>query len=197
MSPFRQRPLRPLLAALGLAVVLGGCDFSDDDDDVIVGPDVVLVRFSFDGDQYQLSADGLIASFESDAIEDASERRDVQDAVAGAADGALVLLYVDGGLVFDGGEGTWAALPVTSAYEAVSDDGTPYVDYTIMYACSCDDADLYYDAFSSAQLDFDTVFPCVLDFRLVVAPASAFAVAGAEVDLRDYEAVRRALDLPE
>src|SRR5690606_13834675 len=102
-------PLRPLLAALGLAVVLGGCDFSDDDDDVIVGSDIVLVRFSFDGDQYQLSADGLIASFESDEIEDASERRDVQDALAGAADGALVLLYVDGGLVFDGGEGTWAA----------------------------------------------------------------------------------------
>src|SRR5690606_42019723 len=95
MSPFRQRPLRPLLAALGLAVVLGGCDFSDDDDDVIVGSDIVLVRFSFDGDQYQLSADGLIASFESDEIEDASERRDVQDALAGAAGGALVLLYVE------------------------------------------------------------------------------------------------------
>jgi hypothetical protein len=201
MTPIRTSPRRPRLAALALAALLplAACDFSDDDDGPIVGDsDIVYVDFSFDGDEYRVSEDGLIASFESDEIDDADEREAVQDALAGANDGALVLLYVDGELVFGaGGAGTWTALPITQAFENPDE---PFVDYTVTYSYSYDDADLYFDAFTSAEdppLDWSTAFPSRIFFRLVTAPAYAFARAGAHVDTRDYEAVRRALALPE
>ena len=202
MLPTRTSPrrMRRSLTALALVALLSlaACDLTDDDDGpIIVDSDIVYVDFSFDGDEYRLSEDGLIASFESDDIDDRDERDAIAAALSGAADGALVLLYVDGSLLFgDGGDGTWAALPVTQAYEAVGSDGVPYVDYTITYAYSFDDADLYFDAFSSAQLDWEDAFPSLIDFRLVTAPASAFATAG-RVDVRDYEAVRQVLGLPE
>jgi len=196
MSPLRHR-LRPLTVAVVLAA-LAGCDFSDDDGPIIGDSDVVYVDFSFDDDDYVLNGDGLIASFESDNLSDSGERRAIEDALAGAMEGALVLLYADGSLLYGAsGEGTWAALPVTQAYEAVGSDGVPYVDYTVTYSYSFDDSDLYFDATSSAQLDWSTAFPSRLDFRLVTAPAYAFARAGSRVDVRDYEAVRQALALPE
>jgi hypothetical protein len=196
MSPFRQFLLLPLLAAA--LVTSAGCDFSEDDDPIFVDSDIVYVDFSLDSDDYVLNSEGLVATFESSDIDDDDEREAVEDALAGADEGALVLLYVEGSLLFgDGAEDTWAALPVTQAYEAVGDDGVPYVDYTVTYSYSYGDSDLYLDALSSAVLDFDTIFPeDRIDFRLVAAPASR-AVALAGVNLRDYEAVRQAFALPE
>jgi hypothetical protein len=200
MLPTHTSPLRRLLGALALAALLplAACDLTDDDGPIVGDSDIVFVDFSFDADDYVLSDDGLIASFVSSDIDDDDEREAIEDALAGAADGALVLLYVDGSLLFgSGAEGTWAALPVTQGFE---DPNEPFVSYTITYSYSYDDADLYFDALTSAEdppLDWSTVFPeDQIDFRLVTAPASAFATAGA-IDLRDYEAVRRALALPE
>lgn len=196
MSPSR---FLLLLAVLGSVVALGGCDFGDDDDFIPdTGSEAVYVDFSFDGDEYIPSEDGRIASFESSQISDADERDAVEDALAGADEGAIVLLYADGSLLFENGEGTWTALPATVGYENVGNDDVPYVDFTVTYSYSYDDQDLYFDAFSSARLGelFDDILPSQLDFRLVTLPASELRV-NAGLDLNDYEAVRRAYALPE
>jgi hypothetical protein len=192
-------PSRAFLLALGLgALALGGCDLYDDDDGGFDDPglEAVYVDFALDRDDYFLSEDGLVASFESSDINDSDEREAVEDALLGADEGAIVLLYVDGSLLFENGGGTWTALPVTRAYEAVGDDGVPYVDYTVTYSYSYDDGDLYFDVFSSAELDFDTVLPGEIFCRLVTLPAFGLR-ANAGLDLTDYEAVRQAFALPE
>lgn len=194
MHSIRLLPLSVFaLAVLGLV----GCDYNDDgDDNFLDDSDAVYVDFSFDRDNYQLSENGLIASFESSDIESSAERNAVEDALLGANDGALVLLYADGELVFENGAGTWTALPITVAYEATDTGGVPYVDYTVTYSYSYDDGDLYFDVLSSAALDFDTVLPQEVFCRLVVAPADAL-LGKTGLDYTNYEAVRRAFNLPD
>ena len=225
--------LRSLLAAAVAATAvlgLGACDdyYDDGYDDDDTSLQVFVVDFSLDPFEYdppRSNEDLVTASF--DARDAVVTRGDLDDALATAGDGSLVMLYIDLELVsaFDGAEDntTWSALPLTRGFEEVvvnDDDGTgieniPVVGYTASYEYSFDNDDLYFDVVSSApytdfsedpRVLFDFIVPQRadgsgdLDLRLVVIPDELFytnATAGARVDLRDYEAVKAAYNLPD
>lgn len=202
----RLHPLRLVLAAfLALPLILtSGCDIYEDDEDELDDDDIAVVEFSFDGDDASISEDDRIASFDTDDVTSSSDRAAVEDALDGADEGAVVLLYADGGLLFEGGEGTWTALPVTRGLERLDTGGAPYVEYTLTYSYSYDDADLYFDVLSSIDLDtltdeeYAVAVPGQIDLRLVTVREGAFLEAqAAGVDFQSYEAVRRAFALPE
>ena len=193
-----------LLAAL--LPTLAACDsYYDDDDDVFVR----VVDFELDTDGYDLSGDGLTASFDTDDIQGNADQDEVEDALRLAGDGALVLLYADNELILDvetTGQ-TYTALPVTKGFEAVDDDGLPFVDYTVTFTYAFDNEDLYFDVISSAALDFDTLFDALgvggeIEFRLVTLEADVFAAKTAGlgktgIDLRNYEQVKSVFGLPD
>ncbi len=198
----RSAPLRTSALVLAALALAPGCDTYDDnneDDDRIN-----VVTFSFDGDDATISDDGRIASFDTDDIASANDQTAVEDALDEADLGGVVLLYADGGLVFDGGEGTWTALPLTRAFEAVNAADELFVDFTATYSYSYDDADLYFDVLSSAEFDglsdedYATVIPSQIELRLVTIREDDFADArAAGVDFESYAAVRQAFALPE
>lgn len=197
-----------LLASLALVVSVGACDsYYDDDDD---RGDVVVVDFTIDGDGYEVSDDGLVASYDTDDIESASDRDGIAFALREAGDGALVAAYIDSELVLavEGTGQTYSALPLTRGYEGLpivideDGDGTPeeipYVDFTVTYEYSFDNEDFYFDVTSSAALEWADFLPREIDMRVVTIPADVYyARAGARVDLHDYEAVRAAFNLPD
>ena len=196
----------PLLAALGLVVSIGACDNYYDDD----RGDVVVVDFTIDGDRYVTSEDGLVASFSTDDVESASDRDGLRIALREAGDGALVVAYIDSELVLDveGTGQTFSALPLTRGYEGqpilVDEDGDgtpeeiPYVDFTVTYEYSFDNEDFYFDVSSSAPLEWGDFLPREIDLRVVSIPADVYyARAGARIDMRDYEAVKQAFNLPD
>jgi hypothetical protein len=186
MSPSRPLPLRA--AALGLAAVLAfaGCDFSDDDDDpIFTGNDVIVETFHVDGEDFDVSADDVIGSYQ----------RDVDDLTEDVADGGAVLLYAGDEILFGSPQGTWTALPTTIGYD---EDGDGLVDITLAFTFSYDIQDLYIDVIASSPIDFEDTFVEGIDFRLVLIPGEFFAGnARTGVDFSDYEAVRRAFALPE
>ena len=211
--PAAMRPLQlPSLLSLGLvaALALGAsaCDSYDDDDD---GPGygVAVVDFDLDGDDFELSADGQVASFASDDIASDRARDDVREVLRNAGSGALVMLYADNSLILEGTEGSYTALPVTVGQEilVVGEEGQDDVTtLAVTYSYSFDDADLYFDVLSSTPLaasgddviSFDDFLPNRIDLRLVTVPADLYyGKAGARVDLRDYEAVKQAFNLPD
>ena len=89
------------------------------------------------------------------------------------------------------------------------------VGYTASYEYSFDNQDLYFDIVSSAPYTdfssdprdlFDFIAPqrqlggsSDIDLRLVVIPDELFYVngSGARIDVRDYEAVKAAFNLPD
>ena len=164
-----------LLASLVLVVTTGACD-SNDDYDYYRG-DVVVVDFTIDGDGYEVSDDGFVASYDTDDVELASDRDGLRDALREAGDGALVVAYIDSEVVLDvNGTGqTYSALPLTRGYEGqpilVDEDGDgvqeeiPYVDYTVTYEYSFDNQDFYFDVTSSAQLAWEQTLPREIDMR--------------------------------
>lgn len=225
-------PLRTSLTA-GLAFVavlaLGACDSYNDDyygDDTSLR--VYVADFSFDPRDYVAGGDLKTATF--DAVDATEERGDLDEALATAGDGALVMLYIDVELVaaVEGAPDntTWAALPLSRSFEEIvlTTDGDgdgqldeiPVVGYTASYEYSFDNQDLYFDVVSSAPYTdfsadpgalFDFIVPQRalggsddIDLRLVVIPDELYyanARAGARIDLRDYEAVKAAFDLPD
>jgi hypothetical protein len=95
-----------------------------------------------------------------------------------------------------------------------TDTSIPVVGYTVSYEYSFDNDDLYFDVVSSApatdfdsdpRVLFDSVVPQRaengpdrLNFRLVTIPSDRYYSQGAaRIDLRDYEAVKRAYNLPD
>ena len=192
------------LLALAFSFSLAACDVTEvyevyEDDD-----EVRVVDFSFDRDDYDLSDDGRVASFESDDVR-SSDREAIEAALATAGDGALVMLYADNALILDvetTGQ-TYTALPVTKGFEIELGDGTPVVDIVVTYTYAFDNEDLYFDVLSSAALDFDGFLPGEIDLRLVTVQADVFNAKKAELtaagkrplDVRDYAQVAAAFGL--
>jgi hypothetical protein len=198
------------LLALAAILPLAACDtYHDDDDDAFVR----VIDFEMDIDGYEVGGEGLTASFDTDDIQSRDDRDDVEDALRLAGDGALVLLYADNELILDvstTGQ-TYTALPVTKGFEAETDEGLPYVDYTVTFTYAFDNQDLYFDVLSSAALDFDVLFGDVLgvsneiEFRLVTLEADVVyskqaevsAKSGSSIDFRNYEQVKTVFGLPD
>ena len=209
---------RPALAALALSFVVAACDTDGDYYEESRG-EVRVVDFRLDALDYDVSADNLTASFESDDVDSGETRDQIERSLADASTaGALVMLYIDSELVNiqPGAEfGTWAALPLSRSFEGfVSGEGDVAVVYTASYEFSFDNDDLYFDVVSSAPFDaFDEspddfiarILPQRIEdgpdqllLRLVTIPADRYYnQAGLRVDLRDYEAVKRAYNLPD
>ncbi|MEM6289427.1 MAG: hypothetical protein AAF845_19975 [Bacteroidota bacterium] len=198
------------LAAVGLVVSLGACDTTYVDE----RGDVIVVDFTIDGDRYTETDDGYGVSFSIDDVDSAEDRDGLRIALREAGDGALVAAYIDteAVLLVEGTGQTFSALPLTRAYEGVpiqvdeDGDGTPevipYVDSAVSYEYSFDNEDFYFDVVASHQLDwadyFGSFLPRNLNMRVVTVPADVFyARAGARIDLRDYEAVKAAYNLPD
>ncbi|HEX8386128.1 MAG TPA: hypothetical protein VF576_08090 [Rubricoccaceae bacterium] len=216
-------PTRPLLLA-ALAVSFSACDsynngyddgYYDGIDDAPTGG-ATVVDFTLDRDDYEISDDTQVASFESDRIGEASDLADLRSALASAGEngGALVAAYVVTDVRDDGR--TYSALPLTRAEDAfvafdVDNDGTveagegvAYVDYTLAYEYSFDDQDFYFDVVSSARGDtfpggeeafFDAVISDDIEVRVVTVPADEFNRSA--VDMTDYAAVAAAYNLPD
>lgn len=178
--------LQILLVGLTLAglIITAGCDYSDNDDIVVVGNDIIVRTFDVRAGELDLNSDASIASYQ----------RDVPELTPDVVDDGAVLLYVDNSLFLgSGASGTWALMPFT---EGVDFDDDLIVDYTLTYQYSFDLGDLYIDIIASAtEFDFSSFFG---EFRLVMIPGDLFVGnARAGVDFSDYEAVREAFALPE
>ncbi|GAB5534085.1 MAG: hypothetical protein Rubg2KO_03340 [Rubricoccaceae bacterium] len=205
---------RLTLLALALPLVFAACDTYE------TRRDVSVVDFRLDALNYDVSADNKTASFETDNVDSGTARDEIEFALRSAGDGALVLLYIESELVqdFEGTGQTFSALPLSRSFEEVvlqaSDTSIPVVGYTVSYEYSFDNDDLYFDVVSSApatdfdadpRVLFDSVVPQrvengpdQLEFRLVTIPSDRYYGQGAaRIDLRDYEAVKRAYNLPD
>lgn len=225
--PSLRVPLSALVAVLAIVGLgaCDTTDYYGEDDTSLQVFVVDFSFDPFGYDSPRADEDLVTASF--DARDAAVSRGDLDDALETVGDGALVMLYIDLELVsaFDGAEGntTWSALPLSRSFEelvlaADGEGGTieiPVVGYTASYEYSFDNQDLYFDVVSSApytdfsddpRVLFDFIVPQRvdgtgdIDLRLVVIPDELYytnARAGARVDLRDYEAVKAAYDLPD
>lgn len=185
MNMITPTSLRSVFAATVFAVILvfsAGCDSYQDV--IVIGNDIIVRNFSFDGGDLDVSDDGTIGSYHREVLELNSD----------VADDGAVLLYADGELLFgSGASGTWTALPVTIG---VDEDGDEFIDYSLTYSFSYDIQDLYIDLIGSSPLIFEDL-PRT-DFRLVLIPGNLFVGnARAGIDYTDYEAVQRAYDLSE
>lgn len=194
--------------ALVAVVALGACDTTEYHEN----REVAVVDFRLDTtvDADDVSDDGYVVSFDDLDVISPDDRDDLQHVLREAGDGALVVAYIDSGVVLDvttTGQ-TYSALPITRAYEGqpilVDEDGDgvpeeiPYVDVVVTYEYSFDNSAFYFDVTSSAQLDFEEFLPNAVDFRVVAIPADVYyGQAGARIDLRDYEAVKAAFNLPD
>lgn len=206
--------LRLTALALAFSLVFAACDTYE------TRRDVSVVDFRLDALDYDVSADNRTASFQTDNVDSGETRDEIEFALRSAGDGALVLLYIESELVqnFEGTGQTWAALPLSRSFEEVvlrdADTTIPVVGYTVSFEYSFDNDDLYFDVVSSApatdfdndpRVLFDSIVPQrveqgpdELEFRLVTIPADRYyGQAGARIDLRDYEAVQRAYNLPD
>ncbi len=210
-------PLR-LLLLLALVLSLGACDSYDDEDDTSL--QVFVADFQFDADDYEVTGFNT-ASF---SAEDAQVTRgDLADALQTAGSGDMVMLYIASELVNEfetnDDELLWSALPITRAVNVtVPAEGggeIDVIDYIVSYEYSFTDQALFFDVVSSLPYDafsddpdvlFDTILPARFNeapsdlfFRLVVIPEELFLTNGAaaRIDMRDYEAVKRAYNLPD
>ena len=205
-----------LLAAL---VLLSACDAGSYDDGYDDGLNdaptngATFVDFTLDRDDYDVSLDTQVATFESDDIDDTTDLAVLRRVLAAAGDGDLVAAYIVTDVRPEGR--TFAALPFSRAEDAfvaldVDNDGTietgegvAYVDYTLGYEYSFDNADFYFDVVSSARGDgftggarafFDAIIDADLDLRVVTVPARE---GQRPVDMSDYAAVKAAYNLPD
>lgn len=204
----RLRSALSLTLALGAVLTLGACDTTEVYE---TRASFVDFRLNTTVEDDDISDDGYVVSFDDRDAISSDDRADLQDLLSRAGDGALVVAYIDSGVVLDvatTGQ-TYSAMPITRGYEGIpilideDGDGTPeeipYVDSIVTYEYSFDNSAFYFDVTSSAQLDFGALLPSATDFRVVVVPADYFAGAraGARIDFRDYEAVKAAFDLPD
>lgn len=121
----------------------------------------------------------------------ASLSYDVPDLTPSVVDEGAVLVY------FRDAEGTWSALPFTFGFEAPDE---PVVDYTVTfgYAYEVDRLDVFLEASTSDDVVWGYIFEDfggVFEMKAVVI--DGFPAAKADVDLRDYEAVKAYFGLDE
>ena len=172
------------LMLLGMLPLASGCDVYNSRDVVVVGNDIIVRTFFVEGDDFAVSDDQLVGSY----------ARDVDELTTDVVDDGAVLLYADGSLFLSGGAGTWTALPVTIG---IDEDDDLFIDYTVSFTYSFDIGDLYIDVISS-----DTIYPFEnlprAEYKLVMIPGDLFVGnAKAGIDYTDYEAVKRAYNLPD
>lgn len=200
--------MRRLLLLAPLLLTLAACDSYNtgyDDgfnDGQQTRPRVRVVDFEFDRTRYALSNDGTTATFDSRTLTNSTVRQRLAAALATAGDGALVVAYVDSRLLVDATTGgqTWSALPATRAFR--DDSGTIPFETVLSYEYSFDNGDFYFDVVSSDPAsDFPTGqlfgFAIRRDPRLRVVTVPADIINGTRIDVRDYNAMRAAFDLPE
>ena len=188
-------PLRlPLLLALLLSVgLVAGCDTDDldDYDDRVRSETFTLRNFDFD-----FSDSGLEVQYEGD-FPQLSQR---------IVDEGVVVLYasdvVDGdGIRRDG----WTPLPLALGFDERTDeapDGDGFVDYVLTTTYTFDVGRLFVNLIASDVYTIDFLNETEglladfedLRFRLVTIPGTSF---NRGLDYSDYEAVRRAYNLPE
>ena len=221
--PSLRAPLSALLAAL-VVLGLGACDTYDGEDDTSL--QVFVADFSFDPDDYDDGSDGRTATFDAiDATETRGSLDDALR-TAGDGDLVMLYIDSELASNVQGADGersTWAALPLVRGYNEplFGDPDNPtdedYVTtYFVSYEYSFDNDDLYFEVVSSLPYTsfgidnprdfFDLIVPYrqqggsdSIDLRLVVVPDELFYTngAGARIDLRDYEAVKAAYNLPD
>jgi hypothetical protein len=185
MTANRPSPRRPLLAVLGLVAVLtaGGCDYNNDI--VVIGNDIIVRTFTVDGEDFVVSEDGRVGSYQ----------RDVPELTSDVTDSGAVLLYAGDEILFGGpNQNIWTALPTTIGYDE-DDDGLVDITLAFTFSYAPEFRDLYIDVVASSPIDFDLTLP-ETDFRLVLIPGELY-VGNAQVDFSSYEAVRQAFALPE
>lgn len=197
-------PLRlPLLFALLLAAgALVGCD-SDDLDD---RDDLGARSFTFTLDDRDNGGDFIFDRTFSTSGNEVQYEGAFGDLTSRVVDDGVVLLYAsdvvnEDGLRRDG----WTALPLTLGFDEPTDDapnGDGFVDYTLTTTYTFDVGRLFVNLVASDvyTIDFlDEQQGLLADledirFRLVTIPGTSF---NRGLDYTDYEAVRRAYDLPE
>ena len=217
-------PLRLLLLA-ALALSMSACDSYYDEDDTSL--EVFVADFQFDADEYEVNeADQKTATFYSgDALVTRGDLDDALQTV-GDGDMVMLYIDTELVSAVEGADnGTWSALPLTRGFDQIvfgdSDgdgisDGDIYVTGLLAsYEYSFDNGNLYFDVVSSLPYTdftddpeefFDSILPTRfeeapddINLRLVVIPDELFLTDGAaaRIDLRDYEAVKRAYNLPD
>ena len=191
---------RPALL-LSLALALGACDTNDTFDDVDGSLEVFVTDLRFDARTYDPGEDDRTATFYATNAQTSGDP--LEDALATAGDGDLVMLYIDVELVsfVEGAPGgtTWAALPLTRGFNDVvfaDRDGDGESDGDVLattliasYEYSFDNGNLYFDVVSSIPstefADPDALYDLILpqrvedgpdqiDLRLVVIPDELF-----------------------
>lgn len=189
-------PLRlPLLLALLLTVgLVAGCDSDDLDDrenNSVRSETFTLRNFDID-----FSNSGNEVQYE-DAFSQLTQR---------VVDEGVVLLYVSDVVDADGlRRDGWTALPLALGFDEATEeapDGDGFVDYVLTTTYTFDIGRLYVNLVASDvyTIDFLDETAGLLDdfedirFRLVTIPGTTF---NRGLDYTDYEAVRRAYDLPE
>lgn len=213
-----------LLAALVFS--LSACD-SYDDDDGDTSLQVFVADFEFDADDYgdPLADDKTVTFNASDAQVTSGDLDDALETV-GDGDMVMLYIDTELVSPVEGADnGTWSALPLVRGFEdivfgdtdgdGVSDGDIAVTGLVVSYEYSFDNDDLYFDVvsslpytdFTSAPEDFfDSILPArfgqapdEIRLRLVVIPDELFFSdsAAARIDLRDYEAVKQAYNLPD
>ena len=220
MSPRLSLPLAVLL----LAAVASGCDTTDVDRDTSL--EVFVVDLEFDDDDYTVDG-LYTASYASASatvlrgdLDDALQTAGQGDLVMLYIDSNLIVQFTP-----DQELATWHALPVSRGFNEVlfpaadPEDDELFTTLTVSYEYSFEDGNLYFDVVSSlpyTEFDlgpandprdyFDGILPRRfastaaddIALRLVVIPDELFVTDGAaRVNLRDYEAVKRAYNLPD
>lgn len=203
--------MRPFLTLALLAVAFAACDTIEDDDEVRV------VDFTIDRDDYTVSDDRYILSYEGDDISSGTARAALRDALREAGDGALVIAYIESGILIGSASTgqTYTPMPATRAFrgeiaydvdnDGVADQFVP-VETVLTLEYSFDNQDFYFDVVSSDPVDdfggveafLDDVLPRDPEIRVVTIPATLQTRASARrVDYRSYESVKAAYGLPE
>lgn len=219
-------PRLSLLAVLLLAVAASGCDSDGIDNyEPDTSLEVFVVDLEWDPDDYRLDGFNTASFFSSDATVVGGDN--LSDALQTAGQGDLVMLYIYSQLVaqYETDQDTWTGLPLTRGFNDIvfgdtdgddeSDGDILVTSLNVSYEYSFEDNNIYFDVVSSLPYTefsdnpdvlfsrilparFESTAPDDILVRLVVIPDELFFTNGAaRVNLRDYEAVKRAYGLPD
>lgn len=196
-------PLRlPLLLALLLSVgFVAGCDNDDLDD-----RDIAARSLTFTLDDLDDRDEFLFSRTFSGSGNEVQYEGAFNDLTSRVVDGGVVLLYASDVVNADGlRRDGWTALPLALGFDERTDeapDGDGFVDYVLTTTYTFDVGRLFVNLIASDvyTIDFlDETDGLLADFeglrfRLVTIPGRSF---NRGLDYSDYDAVRRAYDLPE
>ena len=200
------------LGLLGLLFVFAGCD-SDDLDDrnngVIVDNDIRVFTFTLnDQDRGEFRFDRVFSTSEDEVQYETDSQFYPQLAALlteRTVNQGVVLLYISDVLSEDGlRRDGWTALPLTVGVDLPTEefpDGDGLIDYTVTTTYTYGVGRLYVnvaasDVITIGELDADGRLDAFEDLRLrlVALPGGGF---NRGIDYSDYEAVKRAYNLPD